>query len=121
MRDDAKSGEAAEGNKVQMMSIEEHLNGAAGTPTLSTLQTLFANGRAPLIWGVLWGIVQAAAPLGLWWLDAATVYGMSIALIATAYMGFASPTVARPSSPSRPPSPASSWCSPRQASPVRRG
>ena len=55
----------------------------------STLQRLFANGRAPLIWGVLWGVIQAAAPLGFWWLDAATVYGMSIALIAAVYIGFA--------------------------------
>ena len=27
--------------------------------------------------------------LGFWWLDAATVYGISIALIATVYIGFA--------------------------------
>ena len=62
-----------------------------GTQVVSTapLQRLFANGRAPLIWGVLWGVIQAAAPLGFWWLDAATVYGMSIALIATVYIGFA--------------------------------
>ena len=55
----------------------------------STLQRFFADGRAPLIWGVIWGLLQAAAPLGFWWLDAATVYGMSIALIATVYIGFA--------------------------------
>ena len=73
----------------QRMSVEEHPNGvAAGTP-LTTLRRLFADGRAPLIWGVLWGVIQAAAPLGLWWLDAATVYGISIALIATVYIGFA--------------------------------
>lgn len=60
-----------------------------GTRPRSTLQGLFANGRAPLIWGVLWGFIQAAAPLGLWWLDAATVYGISIALIAAVYIGFA--------------------------------
>ena len=61
------------------------------TQVVSTapLQRIFANGRAPLIWGVLWGVIQAAAPLGFWWLDAATVYGMSIALIATVYIGFA--------------------------------
>jgi hypothetical protein len=71
------------------MSMKADLDGVTGTPTLSALQRLFANGRAPLIWGVLWGVIQAAAPLGLWWLDAATVYGMSIALIATVYIGFA--------------------------------
>ena len=71
------------------MSMEANLDGVATTPTPSVLQRLFANGRAPLIWGVLWGVIQAAAPLGFWWLDAATVYGMSIALIASVYIGFA--------------------------------
>ena len=28
----------------------------------------------------LWGVIQAAAPLGFWRLDAATVYGMIIAV-----------------------------------------
>jgi len=69
--------------------MEQSSGGVPGTPPLSTLQGLFANGRAPLIWGVLWGVIQAAAPLGFWWLDAATVYSMSIALIASVYVGFA--------------------------------
>ena len=69
--------------------MEQSLDGVAAAPPLSTLQRLFANGRAPLIWGVLWVVLQAAAPLGFWWLDAATVYGVSIALIATVYIGFA--------------------------------
>jgi hypothetical protein len=113
MRDDAKNVATTEGNHVPMeesndggdrrkllrdpgsaspgrtMSMDENPGAAAGTPALSTLQRLFAGGRAPLIWGVLWGVIQAAAPLGFWWLDAATVYGMSIALIATVYIGFA--------------------------------
>jgi hypothetical protein len=45
--------------------------------------------RAPVLWGVVWGVIQAAAPLGLWWLDPATVYALSIALIAAVYIGFA--------------------------------
>ena len=45
--------------------------------------------RAPVLWGVVWGVLQAAAPLGLWWLDPATVYALSIALIAAVYIGFA--------------------------------
>ena len=45
--------------------------------------------RAPVLWGVVWGVIQAAAPLGLWWLDPATVYALSIALIAAIYIGFA--------------------------------
>ena len=59
------------------------------SPRLSTLQRLFADGRAPLIWGVVWGAIQAAAPLGFWWLDPATVYAMSLALIAAVYIGLA--------------------------------
>ena len=38
---------------------------------------------------MLWGVVQAAAPLGSGWLDPATVYALSLALIAAAYIGFA--------------------------------
>ena len=97
MRDDAKNVATTEGNHVPMeesndvgdrrrllrdpgstspgrrMSMDENLGAAAGTPPLSTLQRLFANGRAPLIWGALWGVIQAAAPLGFWWLDAAKI------------------------------------------------
>ena len=61
----------------------------SGSEPASTVHRLFADGRAPLIWGVVWGVIQAAVPLGFWWLDAATVYGMSIALIAAVYIGFA--------------------------------
>ena len=71
------------------MSTEEISHGVPRTTPASTLQRLFANGRAPLVWGVIWGAIQAAAPLGFWWLDPATVYGLSIALIATVYIGFA--------------------------------
>jgi hypothetical protein len=45
--------------------------------------------RAPVLWGVVWGVIQAAVPLGFWWLDAATVYALSIVLIAAVYIGFA--------------------------------
>ena len=45
--------------------------------------------RAPVLWGVVWGIIQAAVPLGFWWLDPATVYALSLALIAAVYIGFA--------------------------------
>src|SRR5207342_3839368 len=56
---------------------------------MPTFERLFANGRAPVIWGVIWGVIQAAVPLGFWWLDAATVYALSLALIAAVYIGFA--------------------------------
>jgi hypothetical protein len=45
--------------------------------------------RAPVLWGVVWGVIQAAVPLGFWWLDPATVYALSIALIAAIYIGLA--------------------------------
>jgi len=44
--------------------------------------------RAPLLWGVVWGGIQAASPLGFWWLDSATVYALGLALIASVYIGF---------------------------------
>ena len=45
--------------------------------------------RVPLIWGVVFGFLQAAAPLGLWWIRPATVYALSLVLIAAVYIGFA--------------------------------
>ena len=45
--------------------------------------------RAPVLWGVVVGLLQAASPLGFWWLDPATVYALSLALIAAIYIGFA--------------------------------
>jgi hypothetical protein len=45
--------------------------------------------RAPVLWGIVWGAIQAASPLGFWWLAPATVYALSLALIAAVYIGFA--------------------------------
>jgi hypothetical protein len=45
--------------------------------------------RLPVIWGLVVGSLQAASPLGLRWLDPATVHALSIALIAAVYIGFA--------------------------------
>jgi hypothetical protein len=45
--------------------------------------------RAPVLWGIIFGAIQAAAPLGFWWLTPATVYGLSLVLIAAVYIGFA--------------------------------
>ena len=42
-----------------------------------------------MLWGVVVGVIQAASPLGLWWLDPAAVYALSLALIAAVYIGFA--------------------------------
>jgi hypothetical protein len=45
--------------------------------------------RAPVLWGIVVGALQAASPLGLWWLDPATVYALGLVLIAAVYVGFA--------------------------------
>ncbi|MDX6727760.1 MAG: hypothetical protein QOK49_2565 [Baekduia sp.] len=45
--------------------------------------------RAAKLWGVAFGLVQAATPLVFWWLDAATVYALGTAVIASVYIGFA--------------------------------
>jgi hypothetical protein len=45
--------------------------------------------RTPMIWGVVWGCLQAASPLAFPWLGAATVYALGLGLIAAIYIGFA--------------------------------
>jgi hypothetical protein len=47
-----------------------------------------ANIQAAVLWGVVVGAIQAASPLGFWWLDPATVYALGLALIASIYIGF---------------------------------
>jgi hypothetical protein len=41
------------------------------------------------VWGAIVGGIQAASPLGFWWLDAATVYALGLVGIAFVYIGFA--------------------------------
>src|SRR3954451_24236368 len=45
--------------------------------------------RAPVLWGIVVGLLQAATPLALWWLDGATVYAVGLVVIASVYVGFA--------------------------------
>ena len=45
--------------------------------------------RVPLIWGVVFGFLNAVAPLGFWWIRPATVYALGLVLIAAVYIGFA--------------------------------
>ena len=45
--------------------------------------------RPAVMWGVAVGFVQVASPVGLWWLDPATVYALGLAAIAFVYIGFA--------------------------------
>jgi hypothetical protein len=42
-----------------------------------------------VLWGIVWGVIQAAAPLGFWWLTPATIHALSLTLIAAVYIGFA--------------------------------
>ncbi len=58
---------------------------AASAPAAGVHRNL----RTPVAWGVVVGGIQAASPLGLFWLDAATVYALGLALIAAVYIGFA--------------------------------
>src|SRR3954464_15072443 len=45
--------------------------------------------RAGMLWGVVVGLLQAATPLGFWWLDSATAYALGLVVIASVYVGFA--------------------------------
>ena len=44
--------------------------------------------RGPVICGVAVGVIQAASPLGFWWLAPRTVYALGLVLIAAVYIGF---------------------------------
>ena len=41
------------------------------------------------MWGIGFGVIQAASPLAFWWLDAATVYALGLVLVASVYVGLA--------------------------------
>jgi len=45
--------------------------------------------RTPVLWGLVFGAIQAASPLGFWWLPTATVQALLLSLIAAVYIGFA--------------------------------
>ena len=45
--------------------------------------------RTPILWGVAVGVLQAGSPVGLWWLDPALVWALSLVIIASIYVGFA--------------------------------
>jgi len=45
--------------------------------------------RTPVLWGLVFGAIQAASPLGFWWLPPATVQALLLCLIAGVYIGFA--------------------------------
>jgi hypothetical protein len=43
----------------------------------------------PVLWGLLFGALQAVSPLAVRWLDHATVLALELVLIAAVYIGFA--------------------------------
>ena len=45
--------------------------------------------RGPVLWGIVVGGLQAASPLGFWWLNPLTVYALGLTVIAPVYIGFA--------------------------------
>jgi len=45
--------------------------------------------RTPVLWGLVWGCLQAASPLAFFWLEDTTVYALGLVLIAAVYIGFA--------------------------------
>jgi hypothetical protein len=52
-------------------------------------QPVRAGLRTPVVWGLVFGVAQAATPLAFWWLDTATVYALGLVVIASVYIGFA--------------------------------
>ncbi len=65
-------------------------NAPAGSTTVSSPTAADRRSlRAPLVWGVAVGVVQAVAPLAFPWLPPASVYALSLPLIAAVYIGFA--------------------------------
>jgi hypothetical protein len=45
--------------------------------------------RAPIIWGLIIGAIQAVSPVAFFWLEQSTVHAIYISLIASVYVGFA--------------------------------
>ena len=45
--------------------------------------------RIPILWGLVFGALQAASPLGFVWLEPATVQSLLLCFIAAVYVGFA--------------------------------
>src|SRR4051794_654991 len=61
-------------------------------PVARPAMTSFASPRAlraPMLWGIVVGVLQAGTPLVFWWLESATVYALGLVGIAFIYVGFA--------------------------------
>lgn len=58
-------------------------------PPLEFTERLPRSLRAPVLWGVAFGIFQALSPIGFWWLNQDLVWATTLAIIASVYVGFA--------------------------------
>lgn len=72
-----------------MSNVKHTQSAASAVPTVTSVP----RGRwlalpAPVIFGVIVGAIQAASPLGFWWLAPRIVYALGLALIAAVYIGF---------------------------------
>ena len=59
------------------------------TTTARPARTSRRSLRTPLTWGAVLGVLQAASPVALPWLDSVTLYALQLAFIAAVYIGFA--------------------------------
>jgi hypothetical protein len=60
------------------------------TTTVSTsVDRVRSSLRTPIVWGVIVGVLQAAAPVAFFWLEPAAVGALGLAMIAAIYIGFA--------------------------------
>jgi hypothetical protein len=66
-----------------------HRQAPADTRTATPVIGRVGSLRTPVARGLVWGCLQAASPLALFWLDDATVYALGLVLIAAIYIGFA--------------------------------
>ena len=58
-------------------------------PTPTRMSSARRSIHAPVLWGLVFGVINAASPLALRWLDQATVLALVLTLIAAVYIGFA--------------------------------
>ena len=72
-----------------MASVAQQQPDPRGDAQVSLASPAGAGLAVPVAAGIVVGVSQAATPLVLWWLDAATVYALGLAVIAAVYIGFA--------------------------------
>ena len=72
-----------------MSNVKHTQSAASAVPTVTSVpRRRWLALPAPVIFGVIVGAIQAASPLGFWWLAPRIVYALGLALIAAVYIGF---------------------------------